>query len=300
MNTATLNHTPDAPRSPSFPHDPWKSPTGETRDSSDLINRPHASAEVTKEWTWRNTLGVYRREIGFQFREALRMPGFALPTLLFPTMFYVFFGLVFAKGGNAQVATYMLGSLGTFGVMAPALFGFGVGVAMERERGTLALKRVAPMPPLAYLLSKVTMAMLFALVIVLLLFVLGAAFGGVRLLRSEWWLLAVTLVVGTLPFSALGLAIGLRAGGQASAAIVNLIYLPMSFLSGLWVPLPFLPHPLQALARIFPAYHLGAIALGVLHQGDTGRFPIHLLYLLAFTTLCLWFAQRGWRRIQDR
>jgi ABC-2 type transport system permease protein len=254
----------------------------------------------TARWTGRDTLGVYLREAGFQFWGLVRMPGFALPTLLFPTMFYVFFGLIFAKGGGNQVATYMLATYGTFGIMAPALFGFGVGVAMEREHGILAMKRVAPMPPMAYLFAKAAMAMLFALVIALLLFVLGALFAGVTLPRAQWFLLMVTLIIGTLPFCALGLAVGLRIGAQASAAIINVIYLPMSFLSGLWVPLQFFPHWLQETARIFPAYHLGQIALGIVGQSHSGRFLTHLIYLLAFTVVCLWFAQRGWRRIQDR
>lgn len=80
-----------------------------------------------------------------------------------------------------------------------------------------------------------------ALLIVMLLFVLGALFGGVVLTRGSWLTLAIVLIVGTLPFSALGLAVGMRVSDQASAALINLIYLPMSFLSGLWVPLRFFP-----------------------------------------------------------
>lgn len=257
------------------------------------------NAVAVKQWNWRDTLGVYLREAEFQFWSVLRMPGFTLPTLLFPTMFYIFFGLAFGKSSDQQT-TYMLATLGTFGIMAPALFGFGVGVASEREQGVLALKRVAPMPPMAYLFAKIVMAMLFALIIAILLFLLSALFGGVALPRSEWWLLAVTLVFGTLPFCALGLIVGLRVGAQASAAIINLIYLPMAFLSGLWVPLNFLPHWLQELARIFPAYHLGQIALGIVHMGDGRRLVTHIIYLAVFTVVCLWVAARGWRRIQDR
>ncbi|MGA9852209.1 MAG: ABC transporter permease [Gammaproteobacteria bacterium] len=258
------------------------------------------SIVAVKHWTWRDTLGVYLREGGFQFWSVVRMPGFALPTLLFPTMFYVFFGLVFGHGNSADMATYMLATYGTFGIMAPALFGFGVGVAMDRERGILALKRVAPMPPTAYLFAKTAMAMLFALIIVLLLFVLGAVFGGVALPCSNWFSLAGILIAGTLPFCGLGLIVGLRVGGQASAAIINLIYLPMAFLSGLWVPLNLMPHWLQELARIFPTYHLAQIALGVIHMGDGSRLATHLFYLAAFTALCFWIAARSWRRIQDR
>lgn len=259
-----------------------------------------ANAVAVFRWTWRGTLGVYFREARFEFLRVLRTPGFALPTLLFPTMFYVFFGLVFARHGDTRVATFMLATYGTFGIMAPALFGFGVGVAMERERGILAMKRVAPMPPMAYLFAKAAMAMLFALVIVLLLFALGAIFGGVRLPPAEWIGLALALVLGALPFCALGLLVGVRVDGQASAAIVNLIYLPMSFLAGLWVPLQFMPHWLQGLAIALPTYHLSQLALDIIHMGARGNFATHCIYLVAFTAACLAAAVRGWRRIQDR
>ncbi|MHB8425855.1 MAG: ABC transporter permease [Gammaproteobacteria bacterium] len=252
------------------------------------------------QWSGRNTLGVYLREAEYQFWGMLRMPGFALPTLLFPTMFYVFFGLVFGHGKGGDTATYMLATYGTFGIMAPALFGFGVGVAMEREHGILALKRVAPMPPMAYVFAKVAMSMLFALLIVLLLFLLGAFFGGVVLPRGSWLMLALALIVGTLPFCALGLAVGMRVGGQTSAALINLIYMPMSFLSGLWVPLHFFPHWLRELALVLPAYHLAQIALGIVHRSESQQLLPHVIYLVVFTVICLLIAQRGWRRIQDR
>jgi ABC-2 type transport system permease protein len=258
------------------------------------------NAVTISRWTRRDTLGVYLREARFEFLRVLRTPGFALPTLLFPTIFYVFFGLLFGKTGDSHVATFMLATYGTFGIMAPALFGFGVGVSMERERGVLAMKRVAPMPPMAYLFAKAAMAMLFALVIVLLLFALGAIFGGVRLPLAEWIGLVSALVLGALPFCALGLVVGVRVNGQASAAIVNLIYLPMSFLAGLWVPLQFMPHWLQDVAMALPTYHLSQLALGIIHVDARGHFATHLLYLVIFTAACLAFAVRGWRRIRDR
>lgn len=258
------------------------------------------NAVVAPRWTRRATLGVYLREARFEFLRVLRSPGFAVPTLVFPTMLYVFFALVFGKQGSIDYATFLLATYGAWGVMSPALFGFGVGVAMEREQGVLAMKRVAPMPPLAYLFAKAAMAMLFALVIVLLLFVLGAAFGGVRLPLGEWVALVLVLVFGAVPFCALGLVIGTRVNGQASTAVVNLIYLPMAFLGGLWVPLQFLPHWLQEFARALPTYHLSQLALGIIHMDAHGSFVVHVAYLVAFTAVFLGFAVRGWRRIQDR
>ncbi|HET7569800.1 MAG TPA: ABC transporter permease [Gammaproteobacteria bacterium] len=256
-----------------------------------------ASVGDQVRWRVRDTLGIYGREAAYQFWGLVRMPGFALPTLLFPAMFYLFFGALF---GGRQYGAYFLATYATFGVMGPALFGFGVGVAMEREHGVLSLKRVFPLPPLAYFCAKLAMSALFALIITVILSILAAATTGVVLPRANWFVLAGVLVAGTLPFCALGLTIGFYVNGQASAAIVNLIYLPMSFLSGLWVPIQQLPDFLQHFARALPAYHLGQLALAVVGRADGDSIWTHIGYLIVFTIVFLLIALRGWRRIQDR
>lgn len=244
-------------------------------------------------------LRIHLLETGYQFLSLWRMPAFAIPTLSFPAMFYIFFGLVFSGGGGIHLPSYLLATYGTFGIMGPALFGFGVGVAGELGQGWLRLKRAAPMPPAAYLVSKLVMAMAFGLAVVLILFALGAAFGGVRFSHAQWLGLAGVLVAGTLPFCALGLYIGLRASTQAAPAIVNLIYLPLAFLSGLWVPLQFFPQWLQQLAVLLPPYHLARIALGITGHAPDARPWLHAAVLAGFTLLFTALAARAWRRIQE-
>jgi ABC-2 type transport system permease protein len=97
--------------------------------------------------------------------KAIRLPAFLVPVLVFPAMFYGLFGLMLS-GSNPIAAlappAYMLASYGTFGVVGAALFGMGVGVAMERGQGWMLLKRATPMPPLAYFMAKVLMSMDFS------------------------------------------------------------------------------------------------------------------------------------------
>jgi ABC-2 type transport system permease protein len=239
----------------------------------------------------RINVSSYLLEAKYEFLRVLRTPAFAVPTLLFPPMFYLLFGLVLNRNsGNA--AHYLFATYSVFGVMGPGLFGFGVGVAIERERGWLALKRVAPMPPGAYLSAKMAMAALFGLIIYFALAAMAYGLGGVRLDIGQWLLLGVIAVLGVLPFCALGLLIGSRVNASAAPAIVNFIYLPMAFLSGLWMPLSMLPGVFSQLAPLWPAYHLAQLALGVIGQVPNGAAANHVLAVFGFTVVCFFIARR--------
>jgi ABC-2 type transport system permease protein len=245
----------------------------------------------TAAYSTGGSLQAYGLEAKYEFLRVLRTPAFAVPTLLFPPMFYLLFGLLLNRGSD-NAAHYLFATYSVFGVMAPALFGFGVGVAIERERGWLALKRVAPMPPGAYLLSKLGMAMLFALIIYVVLALMAFALGGVRLALGQWLLLGAIASFGVMPFSALGLMIGSRANAAGAPAMVNLIYLPMAFLSGLWMPLSMLPAFIGQIAPLWPAYHLAQLALATIGRGDGTALLPHVAALLAFTAACFAIARR--------
>ncbi|HET9032392.1 MAG TPA: ABC transporter permease [Dokdonella sp.] len=239
-------------------------------------------------------LGCYYLEAKYEFLRLWRTPSFVLPSLLFPSMFYILFGVLLGGGraGNDEAARYLLASYGVFGIMGAALFGFGVNVAIERERGFLTLKRALPMPPGAYLVAKLIMAMIFALIISLMLGVIASTMAGVSLSASQWLLLLMINVIGTLPFSAMGLLIGTTFSGQASPAIVNLIYLPMAFLSGLWLPLSMLPKFIGTLAPVWPSHHLVQIALKVVGRDTGGSLGMHVLVLIVITIAFFVLARR--------
>jgi hypothetical protein len=92
-------------------------------------------------------IAAYVGDIRFELVKMLRTPAFAVPTLLFPLMFYTLFGVFMgAQRGNGTFALYALAGYGVFGTMAPGLFGFGVSLAFERELGTLTYRQALPMP----------------------------------------------------------------------------------------------------------------------------------------------------------
>jgi ABC-2 type transport system permease protein len=250
---------------------------------------------VASGMTTRRIVGAYLAEARSECLRYMRAPGFMLPIILFPTMFYMLFGVVMGNSEGPQAARYLLASYGTFGVMSPGLFGFGVSLAMERDGGLLTLKRALPMPPAAYLLGKMVMAMGAAAFVVLLLLGLSQL-APVSLTLAQAGALLVAGVLGVLPFCALGMYVGALVKGQGGPGVLNLIYLPMSFLSGLWFPLPMLPKVLQQIAPVWPSYHLDRLALAAVGMKQDGVLP-HLLVLLGFTVAFLLLAARRLRRV---
>jgi len=103
-------------------------------------------------------------------------------------------------------------------------------------------------------------------------------------------------VIGALPFCAMGLALGYLISPNSAVAVINLINLPMSFVSGLWLPVDVLPPVVQHIAPFMPAYHLGQLALGTIGAGGSQPWYLHVVVLLAFTAAALSAAAFAYRR----
>src|SRR5579863_6138667 len=219
----------------------------------------------------RHTATIYLKEAKYEFLKNLRLRVYTASVLSFPIMFYVLFGLVLNSNqsiGDTRVATYLIATYGTFGVMGASLFGTASGLASDRGLGWLQVKRASPMPPFAYFFAKIITSMVFSAIIVLALFALGITLGHVRMPLADFTRLLGTLTLGSLPFSAMGLAVGYFTGPNSAPATINLIYLPMSFCSGLWVPFIFLPKVVRQIALVLPPYHLSQLALGIVDAGN--------------------------------
>jgi ABC-2 type transport system permease protein len=224
----------------------------------------------------RRILGAYLTEAKFEFVGSLRTIAFAVPFLLLPVLIYLLFGVVMSADAiakNPKLADYLFCSFSVFAVTGPAIFGIGCGLAMERDAGLLKLKRALPLPPGAYLMAKMLMAMMFAALTFSSLLITALIVGKLTLSALQLSAIAVVMIVGVLPFCALGLFIGAYVSGSAAPAVANLIYLPMMWLGGLFVPLPKF---LQGQLVIWPSFHLNQIATGVAGLGEFHFIPTSL------------------------
>lgn len=230
-------------------------------------------------------VAAYASDARHESLRLLRTPAFSIPILAMPILFYIFFGVLItgARGTPPDMANLMFVGWTVYGVMGPGLFGFGILVAVERNQGLLTFKRALPMPTGSYLASKLLMAFVFALVVMAMLVMVGVTVGQVTLGASQLVTLALVMSLGVFPACAVGLFIGAWAPASSAAAIANIVYLGMAFLSGLFFKLP---EGIAAFRAIWPTHHLAQLALASANLPSQGQAWVHAV-TLAGTTLAL-------------
>lgn len=241
-----------------------------------------------------SVLRSFNLETGAELLKAFRSPEFILPTLGMPVAFYSLFALMIP--GSSNNAAYLLATYGVFAVMGPAIFGFGINVANERDKGWLTLMRAAPSRGFSYIGAKVCSTMLFSGMAVSIIYLVAGFAADVAMPTATWALLLITHLLATFPFILIGLCIGFLCNSNAAVAIANVVFLALSALGGLWIPIFIFPQSMQTFAQFLPSYHLSEIALAV--SGAPGERDIgyHILIMLIMTTVLMGATALAWTK----
>jgi len=234
------------------------------------------------------------KETGAELLKAIRAPEFILPTLLMPSLFYAIFGVILNKGGDS--ASYLLATYGVFAVMGPAIFGFGTGVASERERGWLDLKRALPSPAYSYILAKLLTTLMFTAIALIPIYLIAGFIGDVELSRSGWFSLFGVHLSATIPFVLIGISLGFSFNSGGAIALSNILFLSLAILGGLWFPVFLFPEFMQTLANFMPSFHLAEVALSIVDTSKERALSFHTLSILSMTLAFLALAIFTWRR----
>lgn len=246
------------------------------------------------------TLRAYLTEAKFEMLGALRTPGFSIPFLAVPLAVYLFFGIVIAgNAGNGKlgpgIANYLFTGFSVMAVAMPGIFS-GVILATERDGNLLKLKRAQPLPPGSTVVAKVLMSMGIAAIALTLVVGCALLAGKITLSLAQVAIIWAVLVAGTIPFCAIGLALGAFVSGSAAPAYGNLVFLPMMWLSGLFIPLP---KALEPWVVLWPTFHLNQLALGLAGVREFSFIPpgIAAAALAGVTVVCGGLAIRRLARV---
>jgi ABC-2 type transport system permease protein len=264
----------------------------------------HRSAVDDGRWTGRVApiLPMLLAQTRSQLRVFWRLPSVSATALVMPLMLFAFFVLPHAHDpyqGPVSLGASMLASIGAYAVGSVMVFNYGVTLALDRGQKIDLLARAAPLPGWVFLLARALSALAYGTLALFLLFAVAAFAGGITLEPATWLALGVRLLVGSLPFIALGFAIAYLATPSAAPAVANLLFVGMAFASGMLVPLDQMPDVVRAAAPLLPTYHYAQLALDTLGPVQQSAATSGL-WLLAFSTGLFGLAAIAYRRESRR
>ena len=209
-------------------------------------------------------------QLAFEQRIFWRSREAAIFVFIFPLLLYALLSSVYSDEiQGVPAADVLLAGLFGYGAMNTAFGGLAITLVIRREAGILKRLRSTPLPPWAYIAAVLLSTLLvFALQAVALLVLGGVAFDAS--MPANWLGFAGAIVLGVACFAGLGLAAAaLIRSSEGVSAVVNVIVLPMAFLSGAFGPTRDFPAFLQAIADVLPLTYFLDIVNGVYLGGES-------------------------------
>ncbi len=201
---------------------------------------------------------LFVREVANQQRLFWRSRESAFFTFLLPIILLLLLGSAYGDSIEEGVkgATYLLAGLLGYGIVATAFAGLAITLVVRRETGILKRVRGTPLPTHTYLA-----AVIVSTLVTIALETIAQLLVGVYVIGASWpeapGSFVVAVLIGAAAFAALGLAItGAVRSAEGSSAIVNAIYLPMTFLSGAFFSQHDMPRFLEAIGNVLPLTYL--------------------------------------------
>ncbi|MEM9967916.1 MAG: ABC transporter permease [Pseudomonadota bacterium] len=223
-----------------------------------------------------------RAECRLILRILFRQPGFWVPTVLFPAMLYAFFG---AQSGGGSWAANAMASFSIYAVLGVGFFQFGVSVAQDRESAFATWQRILPGHRAMPWIARVLASLVFVSLAVCLVIVVAHAMVDLTISASSWSRLALVCLFATIPATLMGIALGSVTSASAAVPIANLIFLPLAYLGGLWVPPMLMPVWVATISTWTPTRAMGE--LGWAAVNSTALQPVHIYIILGWTTIAL-------------
>jgi len=196
---------------------------------------------------------------------------------------------------NVSTVTYLVPSILAMALMQLGVFA-AVPLVQQREKGILKRIGATPLPRWELVASNILLRLIVAVVDTVLIIGVGMAVFNVQVVGNV--LLAVGFVLlGAGAFLSIGfmLASFLKTEEQATG-VVQVVQMPLMFLSGIFFPFTFMPDFLQKVARLLPLTYLGdGLRQSMVNAPQVAPLGLDALVLAAWTIVCLAIAARSFR-----
>lgn len=213
-----------------------------------------------------DAMGSTWRQYRLERRMFWRNPSAAFFNFALPLLFLALFGAIFS-GDQAQLNVLIPGIAG-LSIMATTFSALAMNMTFLREQGVLKRIRGTPLSTQAYMGGVIGNAVTNAAIQIALVILAGKVFFGIGW-PKDWAELIVFTLAGVTCFAALGIAWShVIPNFDAAPAYVNIVFLPVIFISGVFYDVDNAPKFLRDLAEVLPLVHVidglsGAMVTGV-------------------------------------
>lgn len=177
-----------------------------------------------------------------------------------PIILYLLYTQMFnpnIKINGITWSAYSMIALAAFGIIGNAVSFLGVRVQGEHSENWYQFLKVSSIPEFSYNISRSMSYIVLSFIIICLMFIVGAVFKGAILEVSQYILCTIALLIGSLVFISLALIVSCM--GSAAQPLGTLLYLVLSFVGGLWLPVDSMPSFMQKIAKWSPSYNYANI-----------------------------------------
>jgi ABC-2 type transport system permease protein len=198
-------------------------------------------------------------------------------------------------GSGIDAPLYLMVGLTAFGTMN-AVLGTGARIAAERSTGWNRQLRLTPLSSRAYFRTKVLTAYLTAMTTIVLLYAAGALLG-VRIAPGRWIEMTLLMLIGLIPFAALGILIGHLIGLDSIGPAMGGVTALLGLLGGVWFPIAS-SGAMHDIAVALPSYWLvqaSHVAIGGGAWRSTGWLVV-LAWSIGAALLAAWAYRRDTSR----
>jgi ABC-2 type transport system permease protein len=199
----------------------------------------------------------------------------------------------FGNSGLPAALYYMVG-LASFGMMN-AMLSAGARIAGERAVGWNRQLRITPLTTRAYFRAKVITGYAMALMTLVVLYVAGTVLG-VRLSGSVWLRMTALILVGLIPFAALGIVFGHLLTPDSIGPVLGGSTALLALLGGAWFPIG--SGAMHDIAEALPSFWL--VEAGRVSLGGGGWSTTGWLVMAGWTVALVALARRAYRRDTQR
>lgn len=220
-------------------------------DESATVVRPNVLTQHPTIWS----VGLARAKV--EIKQFFREKDALVFTFAFPVILLFIFGSVFGEdiAPGVSFSQYFVAGMIASGFILVSFQSLAIGIAVERDDGTLKRIEGTPMPRASYFVGKIGLVLVTAVLQTAILLAVGALLFGISLPDSaaKWFTLAWVGLLGVTAGTLLGIAYSsVPRSGRSAAAVVSPVVIVLQFISGVFFVFSQLPTWMQRTAEVFP------------------------------------------------